>query len=81
MTATIRIMECTPTSPICQLVYLDDAQACILDNNFIGDNDLVWMSTKEFLTVWAGDGGMGRGFVSTRLRRYPKINEKIENRG
>jgi hypothetical protein len=39
------------------LVYLDDAQACILDNNFIGDNDFVWMTTKEFYDRWTGDGG------------------------
>jgi hypothetical protein len=39
------------------LVYLDDVQACILDNNFIGENDLVWMSAKEFYDRWTGDGG------------------------
>jgi hypothetical protein len=39
------------------LVYLDSQQACILDNNFIGENDLVWMSAKEFLDRWSGDGG------------------------
>jgi len=34
------------------LIYLDEHQACILDNNFIGENDLVWMSAKEFMGRW-----------------------------
>ncbi len=34
------------------LIYLDDHQACVLDNNFIGENDLVWMSAKEFMDRW-----------------------------
>ena len=36
------------------LVYLDETQACILDNNFVGENDLVWMSRSEFLSRWTG---------------------------
>lgn len=36
------------------LVYLDDTQACVLDNNFIGENELVWMSAEEFLSRWKG---------------------------
>jgi hypothetical protein len=39
------------------IVYLDDQYACILDNNFIGANDLVWMSRADFLKRWRGDGG------------------------
>jgi len=39
------------------LIYLDDHQACILDNNFIGENELVWMSAQEFIDRWTGDGG------------------------
>jgi hypothetical protein len=39
------------------IVYLDDKHACILDNNFIGANDLVWMSRADFLKRWRGDGG------------------------
>jgi len=39
------------------LIYLDDQQACILDNNFIGENELVWMSAQEFIGRWTGDGG------------------------
>jgi hypothetical protein len=34
------------------LIYLDDKQACILDNNFVGENELVWMSVKEFMDRW-----------------------------
>jgi len=37
------------------LIYLDDQEACILDNNFI--DELVWMSAKEFSERWTGDGG------------------------
>jgi hypothetical protein len=36
------------------LVYLDDQWACVLDNNFIGENDLVWLSTRDFLQRWTG---------------------------
>jgi hypothetical protein len=38
------------------LVYLDDHWACVLDNNFIGDNDLVWLSAKDFIQRWTGGG-------------------------
>jgi len=34
------------------LIYLDENQACILDNNFVGENELVWMSAKEFMNRW-----------------------------
>lgn len=36
------------------LVYLDDTWACVLDNNFVGENELVWLKTKDFLTRWTG---------------------------
>lgn len=39
------------------LVYLDDQQACILDNNYVGENDLVWMTAAEFKQRWTGGGG------------------------
>lgn len=39
------------------LVYLDSQQACILDNNFIGEDELVWMGRQEFLDRWTGGGG------------------------
>lgn len=30
--------------------------ACVLDNNFVGENDLVWMTCQEFLQRWRGSG-------------------------
>jgi hypothetical protein len=36
------------------LVHLDDQHACILDNNFIGENELVWMTPEEFKKRWDG---------------------------
>jgi hypothetical protein len=36
------------------LVYLDDQWACVLDNNFVGENDLVWLKTPDFLQRWTG---------------------------
>jgi hypothetical protein len=34
------------------LVHIDDKNACVLDNNFIGENQLEWMSRAEFLRRW-----------------------------
>lgn len=39
------------------LVYLDGSVACVLDNNFPGDNELVWLSSAEFLERWLAGGG------------------------
>lgn len=39
------------------LVHLDDKLACVLDNNFIGDDKLEWMSRQEFLKRWKLGGG------------------------
>jgi hypothetical protein len=39
------------------LIALTENWACILDNNFVGENELVWMSPAEFLQRWRGDGG------------------------
>lgn len=39
------------------LVYLDADLACVLDNNFVGENELVWLSRQEFLSRWTGGGG------------------------
>lgn len=36
------------------LVYLDDALACVLDNNFVGDNELVWLTADQFKARWTG---------------------------
>lgn len=49
------------------LVYLDDSQACILDNNYIGANQLVWMSAAEFIARWKGD----TFFMRSRGRQIP----------
>ena len=46
------------------LVYLDEHQACILDNNFVDENELVWMSAAEFKTRWGGDGGWAVVLIS-----------------
>lgn len=37
----------------------DDKWVVILDNNFVGENELVWMSRKEFLRGWIGQNGSG----------------------
>jgi hypothetical protein len=36
------------------LIYLDNQWACVLDNNFVGANDLTWLSRAEFLQRWTG---------------------------
>lgn len=36
------------------LVFMDDKLACILDNNYVAENELVWLSRKEFLDRWTG---------------------------
>ncbi len=37
-------------------VHFDEVWVCILDNNYIGENELVWMSPSEFLERWMGKG-------------------------
>lgn len=52
------------------LVYLserDDGQACILDNNFIGEKQLLWMSVPEFVERWKGENF----YVRIGPRRMP----------
>jgi hypothetical protein len=44
-----------PIAHMVNLVYLDDTDACILDNNFIGE--YYWMSAQEFLQRWKSTGG------------------------
>lgn len=39
------------------LVYLGDEWACITDNNYPGENELVWMSVPEFERRWRLNGG------------------------
>jgi hypothetical protein len=36
------------------LVYLDSQWACVLDNNFVGANELVWLPRNDFLQRWTG---------------------------
>ena len=36
------------------LIYLDDQEACVLDNNFVGEQELVWLSRADFLQRWTG---------------------------
>lgn len=38
------------------LVHLDEKYAVVLDNNFIGDRDLVWLSPDDFSRRWRGNG-------------------------
>jgi hypothetical protein len=38
------------------LVHFDERWVAILDNNYIGVNDLVWMTPDEFLERWRGKG-------------------------
>jgi 23S rRNA G2069 N7-methylase RlmK/C1962 C5-methylase RlmI len=38
------------------LVHLDQTWACVLDNNYIGERQLVWMSVAEFVSRWKGQG-------------------------
>ena len=39
------------------LVHLDEKYAVVLDNNFVGENELVWLSPEEFRSRWLGNGG------------------------
>lgn len=38
------------------LVHLDQRWAVVLDNNFIGEHDLVWLTPEEFFRRWNGNG-------------------------
>lgn len=39
------------------IIYLDDQWAAITDNNFPGENQIVWMSVAAFKQRWMGNGG------------------------
>lgn len=41
------------------LVHFSDNWACISDNNFIEENEFVWMSPAELVKRWKGGGGGG----------------------
>jgi hypothetical protein len=51
------------------VVHYDDQWVCILDNNYIGANDLVWMTPAEFLERWRGKGS---GWVVILLKEPPE---------
>lgn len=38
------------------LVYLDDQLACVLDNNFVGEKELVWLDVGSFSSRFNGGG-------------------------
>lgn len=45
------------------LVHLDAKWACIIDNNFPGEQNFEWMSRKEFLRRWQHPTGKGWCYV------------------
>jgi hypothetical protein len=57
------------------LAYLDDQWAAITDNNFPGDNELVWMSPAEFEKRWKAGGG-GWAVVLLQPPPTPKVRTK-----
>jgi hypothetical protein len=50
------------------VVHFDERWVAILDNNYIGVNDLVWMTPEEFLERWRGKGS---GWVVFLLKDPP----------
>lgn len=42
------------------VVAYSDKWVVVLDNNFIGENELVWLTPDEFRDRWIGRGGGGR---------------------
>lgn len=53
------------------LVHFDDKYAVVLDNNFIGEKDLVWLSPEELLSRWYG-GRDGWAVVLLNPGKPPK---------
>jgi hypothetical protein len=45
-----------PIAHMVCLIHLDDRWACLLDNNGIQENELLWMSPADFLARWTGTG-------------------------
>ncbi len=39
------------------LIHLDEQWAVVLDNNFVGAQELVWLSPQDFYRRWRGNGG------------------------
>jgi hypothetical protein len=58
-----------PISHMVNVLHYDDHWVCILDNNYIGENDLVWMSPAEFLDRWRGKGS---GWAVVLLKEPPE---------
>lgn len=46
-----------PINHMVNLVHLSDKWACVLDNNFPGENNYEWMSPEEFIRRWKLGGG------------------------
>lgn len=45
-----------PIAHMVCLIHFDDRWACLLDNNGIGENELLWLAPADFLTRWTGSG-------------------------
>lgn len=45
-----------PIAHMVLLVHFDGERVGILDNNFIGEEELLWMPTTDFLSRWRGSG-------------------------
>lgn len=45
-----------PIAHMVCLVHLDEHWACLLDNNGIGENELLWLAPADFLDRWTGSG-------------------------
>jgi len=39
------------------LVHADDRYFAVLDNNYVGQNQIEWMTPEEFKRSWTGLGG------------------------
>ena len=51
-----------PIAHMVCLVHFDDRWACLLDNNGVGENQLLWMTPSDFVRRWRG-GGAGWAVV------------------
>lgn len=55
------------------LVYFDSEFACVLDNNFVGEEQLEWMTRAEFLRRWKLGDPRGYGWCVVILRSGPPV--------
>lgn len=51
-----RVRYTTTISHMVNLVHIDETHVCLLDNNFPGDNEYLWMTVAEFQSRWSGSG-------------------------